>query len=364
MRDDLYRLLNNKFAMSDNLALDPAISNPVERAPAMEPAMEIPMEEPVVDEGPSALGRAVAMGFSGLGDAIVNSYGNGGSKFLTNTQDIFKNADDRILKQKENQTARDAKRAELLMSLADKKTARQDKIDSALKDIESKKEIALIANEAKKEQGEKDRQNKLEIAKMYDRFRGDTLEEKKKENVVKLEEKNRFNDKDVETVTAFDDSKRKMQEVLNMIGDHSNWTGPVDGRLPDYMVDKDQIRFRSELGKIFDKYRVAVTGAGAGQNELAMLEKRIPSETDTFENFKAKAQSFIDSVDEDKKTFLANKTKQGKNTKPFLPQENNDQRMPASDKSNLIKAVIKQGPDKGKIGYFDPVTKQQVGELE
>jgi len=45
MRDDLYRLLSNKFSMSDNLALDPAISNPVERAPAMEPAMEIPMDE-------------------------------------------------------------------------------------------------------------------------------------------------------------------------------------------------------------------------------------------------------------------------------------------------------------------------------
>ena len=98
------------------------------------------------------------------------------------------------------------------------------------------------------------------------------------------------------------------------------------------MLDKDQIRFRSELGKIFDKYRVAVTGAGAGQNELSMLLKRIPSETDTFENFKSKAESFLNSVDEDKKTFLANKTKQGKNTKPFLGQENSqiEQRMPAS----------------------------------
>lgn len=176
--------------------------------------------------------------------------------------------------------------------------------------------------------------------------RKDSSEDRKASQKEKSDEKkevqSRLSDKQVAGIAEFDDSISKMTGALNMLGDKSGWVGPGDGRIPDMAVGADQVAFRSAVGRMKDAYRKLVTGAGASNMEIARLESRIPSETDTIANFKAKAQEFIKEINKARTTYLGNYKKQGKNTKNFeesesLTTSNEDPRIDAFMKANNIK---------------------------
>jgi hypothetical protein len=160
-QDDLYKILSEKFGVLDNGTMDPS---QISRTPAYDQSLSDTIA--VDDSAPSALGRALALGFSGLGDAITNSFGNGGAKYLSSTQDIFKSADERALKQKENAANREAKRFSLYQTLADKRDKLKQDLDQKEKDREAKRELASIASEERNNTAEQNRQNQLAIAKL------------------------------------------------------------------------------------------------------------------------------------------------------------------------------------------------------
>lgn len=143
------------------------------------------------------------------------------------------------------------------------------------------------------------------------RFTAGVARNDKKENEAKLSEKQ------VGALTDLDEAKSDLNNLLVGLGNNSEWTGPVDGRTPDMLVGADQVAWRSALGKYKDAYRKAVTGAGAGPGEIAILEKRLPSETDTLEAFKAKAHEAENEIERRRNTALSNMEKSGKNVTQF-----------------------------------------------
>lgn len=133
----------------------------------------------------------------------------------------------------------------------------------------------------------------------------------------KREEAAKPSEKQVDAFTDFDNAESDLNNMLTGLGSNSNWVGPVDGRISDALVGNDQVAWRSAVGKFKDAYRKAVTGAGASVQEIARLESRLPSETDTIANFKAKANEAVKNLQEKRKIYASNLTKGGKNVSNF-----------------------------------------------
>ena len=131
----------------------------------------------------------------------------------------------------------------------------------------------------------------------------------------------KLSDKQIESFTDIDNAASDLNNILAGLGKNSNWTGSIDGRIPDFLVGEDQAAWRSAIGKYKDAYRKAITGAGASTQEMARLESRLPSETDTFENFKAKAQEAQKELARRKEVLASNLEKGGKNVANFKPEK-------------------------------------------
>lgn len=109
--------------------------------------------------------------------------------------------------------------------------------------------------------------------------------------------------KQADKIVQFDTAIADMQDVLNKVGEHSNWVGVIDGRAP--AVDPNEAVFRSSLGQMVDSYRHAITGAGAGNAELQKLESRLPAPTDvSLKVFRAKAVDYIQKMQRAKEVYL------------------------------------------------------------
>lgn len=141
---------------------------------------------------------------------------------------------------------------------------------------------------------------------MYDEKRAD-----------KAAEKAKLSEKHVEAFTDLDNAKSDLDNIVGMLGDNKHWAGKLDGAVPDLLVGSDQVAWRSAVGKYKDAYRKAITGAGASATEIAMLEKRLPSEYDAPEDFKAKANEALAEIARRKGTLASNLKKIGKNVEGF-----------------------------------------------
>ncbi|NJO18786.1 MAG: hypothetical protein HC838_00180 [Spirulinaceae cyanobacterium RM2_2_10] len=146
----------------------------------------------------------------------------------------------------------------------------------------------------------------------------------------KKEKEAKLSDKQIESFTDFDNAQSDLNNILAQLGEHSDWTGPADGRIPSILVGQDQNAWRSAVGKYKDAYRKAVTGAGASNAEIARLESRLPSETDTFETFKSKAAEAQNELARRKEVLASNLQKGGKNVEKFKNTKTAMQ-MPSSD---------------------------------
>jgi hypothetical protein len=86
------------------------------------------------------------------------------------------------------------------------------------------------------------------------------------------------------------------QELLDSLEQNFEAIGPVEGRLPlQEILDKPQlVAFRADIGQFFDAYRKRITGAGAGVEEIKMLKKNRPNETDTPAVFRQKMRNTLE----------------------------------------------------------------------
>lgn len=153
--------------------------------------------------------------------------------------------------------------------------------------------------------------------------------------------------KQEDKVIQFDTAIASMRSVLNKLGDNSNWVGAVDGRVAT--LNPEESAFRSELGQMNDAYRHMITGAGAGNKELAKLESRMPSEKDlSLKIFKAKALDYIDKVEREKAIYM-----KGHNMSPdaeAIKVNLNEQHRQVESKPDVIQNghTYKWNAEKGK----------------
>jgi len=152
-----------------------------------------------------------------------------------------------------------------------------------------------------------------------------------------------LNPKQVEEISQFDESATKMQNVLESLGDKSEWVGPVDGRIPDMLTPSEQVAFRSTIGRMQDAYRKLITGAGAGMKEIARLEANLPRSTDTYDNFVSKAKAFVKEVQSMKNVKLNNLQKSGKDVEEFRDMSSPSQEPKSPQSLNKPKTVTQGG---------------------
>ncbi len=187
------------------------------------------------------------------------------------------------------------------------------------------------------------------------------MEAKKQENYYKsqerkdakqtiIDEKRRIaakpSDKQVEAFTDLDNAESDLTNILSSLGSNSSWTGAIDGRIPDLLVGEDQAAFRSALGKYKDAYRKAITGAGAGPTEVAMLEGRLPGEKDNYKNFIAKANEAKKEISRKRDIYGSNLAKSGKDvsefTKPIEPSEGDSESLARQKRIQELKSLARK----------------------
>jgi hypothetical protein len=218
------------------------------------------------------------------------------------------------------------------------------------KDLERRRKVMeAIEGRASREMIEQGRREDRDIQRNMLKASKDQARHDKREQEAKL------SDKQTEGLQEFDDSLATMKSVLGQLGNHSNWTGMVDGRVPDTFVGPDQVNFRAELGRMVDKYRKLITGAGASNQELKRLEGRLPSVTDNFANFVAKANGFISEVERQRGSFLKNLNAKGKNTKPY------ESGITAAQESQGSKILVSNGKETLQIDPSDLAEAEKDG---
>lgn len=95
--------------------------------------------------------------------------------------------------------------------------------------------------------------------------------------------------------------------------------GRIKGR---EALDPEFAAFKADVGRFFDKYRLATTGQGAGQQEMEMLTQRVAQESDSPEAFQAKLTSYLNEVQKNRSTYIKNLSKAKKDVTQFSPDLN------------------------------------------
>lgn len=198
----------------------------------------------------------------------------------------------------------------------------------------------------------KDREADREFRRQDQQLRRDELASNR--NTLrqdKLDKEAKLSDKQIEAFSDIDRASSDLTNILGQLGDKSGWTGPVDGRIPDMLVGNDQVAWRSAVGKYKDAYRKAITGAGAGPTEIAMLESRLPSENDTLANFQAKAQEAQKELARHREIMAGNLEKGGKNVSEYKKE--------GAPKSKMIK--VSNGKETLEIDESDLADAEKDG---
>lgn len=161
------------------------------------------------------------------------------------------------------------------------------------------------------------KENFPQLVRMYD---SQILGEQ--ETKQRQQKEARVSDKQTKEIDEFDSGIQAMENVLDLGTNEEgklekSWIGPVDRLFPDVAVGAKQKSFRQAVGRMTDAYRKLITGAAAGDKELLRLESRLPSISDTPEQFEQSAKDFIKEVKKAKSRYLGNLQKAGKNVEAW-----------------------------------------------
>jgi hypothetical protein len=127
-----------------------------------------------------------------------------------------------------------------------------------------------------------------------------------------------LSDKSLESINELDAQSEALTDLLGKAAKNPNLLGPGASRIPfRSKFDPEYADFESQVGRFYDSYRKAITGAGAAGIELEKLEKNIPMVSDRPEVFKKKVQTMLRIGDKVKRRYLVNQQKSGRDIKGF-----------------------------------------------
>lgn len=158
----------------------------------------------------------------------------------------------------------------------------------------------------------------------------------------------KLSEKQVEAFTDFDNAETDLRNVMKQLESNKSFAGPIEGRIPELFSGSDSNAFRSAVGKYKDAYRKAITGAGASEKEIKILESRLPSENDRPADFQAKAQEALKGLYQHRSNLAENLSKIGKDTSEFRgsPKDVNKQKQ-------VVKEQVNQKTGQRRVVYDD-----------
>lgn len=194
--------------------------------------------------------------------------------------------------------------------------AQRDALDDQFK----QRQLDLLTDQ-RDTQNELNRE-KLEVSKEFrTTARADRAAAMQEKKDLKAALAAKLTDKQVEAFTDLDNAASDLNNLLDKLGQNSDWTGSLDARIPDMLVGDDQVAWRSAVGKYKDAYRKAITGAGASTGEIKILESRLPTATDTFANFVSKSKEALSEINRRKGVYATNLSKSGKDVSQYFDLE-------------------------------------------
>jgi len=108
-------------------------------------------------------------------------------------------------------------------------------------------------------------------------------------------------------INVIDEQFLRGEDILKQLQKDPSLSGPIAGRVPlRTMFSGDFAKFDADVGRFFDQYRKAITGAQASLAEIAFLKTRVPEKTDTNTQFVAKMTSILKMGQKIRKRFLKN----------------------------------------------------------
>ena len=134
-------------------------------------------------------------------------------------------------------------------------------------------------------------------------------------------ERDEPNNAELNVIKDLDETDLILGEVLGSAKE--DWIGPVRGRAPDipgigkYVMEGEEAGWRSQLGRLNDAYRKAITGMGASAQEIETLMTRLPGPSDTFDQFVSKSKWLDKEIAQKRDLYLNNLEKGGKFVDPF-----------------------------------------------
>ena len=123
--------------------------------------------------------------------------------------------------------------------------------------------------------------------------------------------------KQVEKLDDFDSVTSNLQNVLSLAKGNPEFLGPIDNMTPDLVTSPKFSAFRTSVEDLQNAYRKLITGAGASTYELMQLRKVMPDLKNHPTQFNAKANEFIKGLDRNKKIYIKNLSRAGKNVSEF-----------------------------------------------
>lgn len=196
---------------------------------------------------------------------------------------------------------------------------------------------------------------------------------KKQAAIERIKKEMKVSDKQAKDIADFDVTLANVDQIMDLLGRNSNFTGSFDGRVPDMLVGADQVAWRTAIGLLNDQYRRLITGQAAGDKELRLLQSRLPQATDTYNDFIAKAQMFRQAVANARNTQLANFQRAGKDVSEYgIPAASIDkgftvkddiahQKQATAQDASGQPQISRQKQPNGKIALFDVKTRKFLG---
>lgn len=154
---------------------------------------------------------------------------------------------------------------------------------------------------------------------------------------------------ELDKLSELDSRIIEAQDFVNQVQKEGRLVGPIDARFgfTDPLFDRDfqakKEAFKSSLGQAFDAYRKAITGAGAGEREIALLRENFPTMEDNDKTFIAKWQKVQQIVTRAKNTKLRNLQKAGYDVQQFSigrdVQSMSGTKLPGINKDDFLESV-------------------------
>lgn len=124
---------------------------------------------------------------------------------------------------------------------------------------------------------------------------------------------------EVKDYTAIENDLALGKDLLVQVENNSGLVGPVAGRIPFRgKVDEKFAAFEAQTKEWFNSYRQRITGAGASNTELEVLEKNRPTANDTPLEYKAKTKKILEVGELVRKRTLLNYGRAGRDITGFL----------------------------------------------